>query len=151
MSELSAIAVPPNEGRVLRAFGEAVTVYLGGAETRGRYTSFVEETPPGGGPPPHYHDREDEWFFVLEGRAAFLLEDAWEEMPVGTVVFVPRRTVHTFTNPGELPLRLLVHTAPSGFEIFFERCAEEFARHDPPDMDRIFEISAEHGIHFVTQ
>ena len=150
MSESPAIVVPPDAGRVLHAFGEEVVIHLGGAETGGRYTSFMETTPPGGGPPPHYHDNEDEWFYPLEGRAEFLLDGAWQEVPTGTVVFVPRQTVHTFRNAGDMPLRMLVHIAPSGFETFFERCAGEFARNDPPDMDRVVAIAAGHGIHFVT-
>jgi len=44
---------------------------------------------------------------------------------------------------------MLIHTAPSGFETFFARCAEEFAKPNPPDMSRIVEISAEHGIHYT--
>jgi mannose-6-phosphate isomerase-like protein (cupin superfamily) len=149
MRELAAMAVRPEEGRVLRAFGEEVTVYLGGAETEGRFTSFVEVTPPSGGPPPHYHEAEEEWFFPLEGRVEFFLDGTWEEVPLGTVVFVPRGTVHTFRNCGDGPLKMLIHTSPAGFETFFERCAQEFAKPDPPDMDRIVQISAEHGIHFV--
>jgi hypothetical protein len=38
----------------------------------------------------------------------------------------------------------------SGFEKFFARCAEEFAKPgEPPEMERLIEIGAEHGIHFV--
>lgn len=151
MSELNPMIVRPNQGKVLRAFGDEVTVCLGGAETGGKFTCFVVVTPPGGGPPPHYHDAEDEWFFPLEGRAEFFLEGTWTEVPTGTVVFAPRRSVHTFRNAGEEPLKTLIHTTPSGFETFFERCANEFAKPGPPDMDRIVEIAAEHGIHFVTE
>jgi mannose-6-phosphate isomerase-like protein (cupin superfamily) len=151
MADLSSLKVPPSAGRVLHAFGEEVTVYLGGAETGGKFTSFAELTPPGGGPPPHYHLQEDEWFFPLEGRVEFLLDGKWDEVPLKTMVFVPRGTVHTFRNPGDQPLKMLIHTSPSGFEVFFERCAREFAKPGPPDMGRILEISAEHGIHFVTE
>ena len=104
MSELLSMTVRPHEGKVLLAFGEEVTVYLGSAETGGKFTSFVEVTPPGGGPPPHYHENEDEWFFPLEGRAEFFLDGTWKEVPIGIIVFVPRGTVHTFRNPGETPL-----------------------------------------------
>jgi hypothetical protein len=45
---------------------------------------------------------------------------------------------------------MLITTAPSGFETFFTRCATEFANPAGPDMQRIMEISAEHGIHFAT-
>jgi len=86
---------------------------------------------------------------VLEGRAEFLKDDAWFEVPVGTAVFTPRGVVHSFRNAGDRPLRMLVHTAPSGFETFFARCAEEFAKPGPPDMNRLAQIAGEHGIHFV--
>jgi mannose-6-phosphate isomerase-like protein (cupin superfamily) len=145
----STCVVLPSSGKVMQAFGDEITVHLGAAETGGKYTMFSAVTPPGGGPPPHYHANEDEWFFVLEGRAEFFKDNAWAEVPIGTVVFSPRGVVHAFRNPGDKPLRMLVHTAPSGFEVFFARCAKEFARPGPPNMPRLVEIAAEHGIHFA--
>ena len=55
-------------------------------------------------------------------------------MPIGSAVFMPRGVVHTFRNSGDKPLKMLIHTAPSGFEILFARCAEEYAKPNPPDM-----------------
>lgn len=145
----STCVVPPSGGKVIRAFGDEITVHLGAAETGGKYTMFTVVTPPGGGPPPHYHLNEDEWFFVLEGRAEFFKDNVWAEVPVGTAVFTPRSVVHAFRNPGDKPLRMLMHTAPSGFENFIARCEEEFAKPGAPDMARIVGIAAEHGIHFA--
>ncbi len=141
--------VPPAAGRVIRAFGDEVTICLGAAETDGRYALFTVVTPPGGGPPPHFHANEDEWFLVLEGRVEFLKGGTWVEAPVGSVVFTPRGVVHAYRNRGDGPLRMLVHTSPAGFETFFSRCAEVFARPGPPDTARLVAIAAEHGIHFV--
>jgi mannose-6-phosphate isomerase-like protein (cupin superfamily) len=141
--------IPPSGGRTMCAFGDEVTILLGAAETGGRYTMFTSTTPPGGGPPPHYHLNEDEWFLVLEGQAQFLKDGQWLEAPMGTTVYSPRGVVHTFRNPGKTPLRMLVHTAPCGFETFFARCEAECKRSGPPDMQRIVQIAGEHGIHFV--
>ena len=141
--------VPPSGGQVIRAFGNEITIHLSAAETDGKYTLFTDVTPPGGGPPLHYHLNEDEWFFILEGRAEVYKDNVWAEVPVGTVVFSPKGVVHAFRNPGDKPLRMLIQTAPSGLENFFARCAEEFAKPGPPDMKRIIEISTEHGIHYV--
>jgi hypothetical protein len=44
---------------------------------------------------------------------------------------------------------VLVSMSPAGFETFFSRCAEEFVKPGGPAMQRIVEISAEHGIYFV--
>jgi hypothetical protein len=46
---------------------------------------------------------------------------------------------------------MLISTSPAGFELFFARCAEEFKKPDGPDINRVVEISAEHGIHFVRE
>lgn len=148
-SKLAARIVPPTPSRVLRAFGEEVHLHLTGEETGGQQALWTEITPPGGGPPPHYHLREDETFVVLEGRVSFYKDGQWEEVVPGTVAFMPRGAVHTFKNVGATPLRMLISTAPAGFEIFFARCAEEFAKAGAPNMERIIAISAEHGIHFV--
>ncbi|KAB2675594.1 MAG: cupin domain-containing protein [Verrucomicrobia bacterium] len=146
---LHPVVVLPGTGKVLRAFGDEITVHLGGADTGGEFAMFTDVTPPGGGPPPHYHRNEEEWFLVLEGRVEFFRDGAWGEVPVGTTVFIPRGLVHTFRNCGDTPLKLLIHTKPAGFEVFFGRCADEFAKPGPPDMARIVGIAAEHGIHFV--
>ena len=120
-------ALPPafanlSEGRVLRAFGEEIIIHLDSESTGGKLNVWTELTPPAGGPPPHYHENEDEWFVVQEGRVEFFSDGKWTELT----------------------------TAPGGFDRYFARCAEEFAKGGAPDMERIVAISAEHGIHFVT-
>ena len=86
---------------------------------------------------------------LQEGRVSYFVENSWMELGPGGVVFAPRGTVHTFRNVGDKPARQCVLTTPFGFENFFARCALEFAKPGGPDMSRIEQISAEHGIHFV--
>jgi quercetin dioxygenase-like cupin family protein len=145
----TSVIVAPEEGRVLAAFGEEVTILLSGEQTGGRQTMWLETTPPGGGPPLHFHINDDETFHVLEGRVAFFQNSKWEEVGPGGSAFVPRGQLHTFQNVGDTPSRMLLSTAPAGFEVFFGRCAEEWAKPGGPDMPQIFAIAAEHGIHFV--
>jgi quercetin dioxygenase-like cupin family protein len=138
------------EGKFVHAFGDTIIFKLTGTETEDRLTLWINITPPGGGPPPHYHTGEDETFLVQEGEVEFFIDGQWKPAAVGSVVFAPRNGIHTFRNVGKTSSRMLIFTQPSGFENFFMRCAEEFARTGGPDMDRIVAISAEHGIHFVT-
>ncbi len=149
MSDKSAAIVRQNDARVLRAFGLEITILLDGERTGGALTMWTEITPPGGGPPPHYRLNEDETFHVIEGRVAFLLDGEWNEVGSGGTAFMPRGIVHTFKNVGDQPSRMLNMTTPSGFEKFFARCADEFAKPGEPDMSRIVEIGTEYGIHFV--
>jgi quercetin dioxygenase-like cupin family protein len=126
-----------------------MTLHLGGKETGGKFTIWTNVTPPGGGPPPHYHITEDEWFLVIEGNASFLKDGEWTEVPAGSAVFMPKGSIHAYKNVGQTPLKQVITTTPSGFEMFFSRCAEEFAKPGGPDMKRIVAISAEHDIHYV--
>jgi quercetin dioxygenase-like cupin family protein len=150
MSQKSGMIMRQDEARVLRAFGEEVMIHLDGERTGGKLTMWTEITPPGGGPPPHYHLNEDETFHVLEGRVAFLMDREWHDVGPSGTAFMPRGVVHTFKNVGDEPLSMLIMTMPSGIERFFARCAEEFAKPgEPPEMARLVEIGAEHGIHFL--
>ena len=151
MREKSGTIVRADEARVLHAFGEEVTILLDGEQTAGKLTMWTEITPPGGGPPPHHHVNEDEAFHVLEGRVAFLSAGEWHEVGPGGAAYMPHGVVHTFKNVGDQPSRMLISITPSGFEKFFARCAEEFAKAGGPDMARIVQIGAEHGIHFVQE
>jgi quercetin dioxygenase-like cupin family protein len=151
MGEKSGTISKQKDTRVLHAFGEEVTILLDGERTDGKLTMWTEITPPGGGPPPHYHAIEDETFHVLEGRVAFLSDGEWHEVRPGGAAYMPRGIVHTFKNIGDQPSRMLIMTMPSGFEKFFARCADEFAKPSGPDMSRIMQIGIEHGIHFLQE
>lgn len=133
---------------MLCAFGDEVTVLLGAGDTGGKLSLWTEVVPPGGGPPPHRHLREDEWFVVQEGTFSFFVLGEWRELGPGGAAFMPRASVHTFKNTGKTAGKLLIGTSPAGFETFFGRCAEEFAREGGPDMGRIMGIADEHGIEF---
>jgi quercetin dioxygenase-like cupin family protein len=142
--------VAPGKGRSVRAFGLELIFHLTGEQTEGRYVLATAIAPVGDpGPPIHYHDNEDECFVVQEGRMSFFIDGQWNEVEPGTIVFVPRTKVHSLKNVGDTPARVLFSALPSGFEIFFARCGEEFQKPGGPDMARIVEIAAEHGIHFV--
>ncbi|HEY5778206.1 MAG TPA: cupin domain-containing protein [Terrimicrobiaceae bacterium] len=146
ISELSPIVIPCGVGDVMHAFGEQVIVHLSGAQTGGKIALWTEITPPDAGPPPHYHLNEDEFFFVQEGKMAFLQDGQWEQVERGGW---PSCHARAFTLSRMSAMRR-AKCSLQRFEIFFARCAEEFAKSEGPDMERIVAISAEHGIHYVT-
>ena len=144
----SSLLVRSNEGRTLRAFGHAVVILLDGKQTDEKFTSFLNITPPGGGPGPHYHDREDEWFYIVEGRVSFFMNGTWTDLSPGDCVYSPRGSVHGFKNNTDQLIRVFINIAPAGFERFFAEVAEEWAQPEP-DMSRITAIGEKYGLHSV--
>ena len=108
--------VRPGEGNHLWVLNIHQTQKLTGDDTNGGLFIWEDRVPPEAGPPPHIHHAEDELFYVLEGRVAFFREDGVAEGEPGTLVFIPRGTVHAFKNIGETEARLLVMMTPAGFE-----------------------------------
>lgn len=144
-----AIIQQPGSGQDLHAFGNVLTVMLGGEQTGDSVAVTLEWTPPGGGPPLHVHSREDELFLVVEGQISYFANGAWTEVGVGGVAYLPKGAAHCYRNLGRSPSRHWIITLPSGFERFFAACAEEFARPGGPDPTRIVEIHQDHGIELL--
>ena len=142
----SSLLARANEGRMLHAFGHAIVVLLDGKQTGGKFTAFLNITPPGGGPGPHYHEREDEWFYIIEGRVSFLMNGTWTDLFPGDCVYSPRGSVHGFKNNTDQQIRVFINVAPAGFEHFFAEVAEEWARPER-DMGCITAIAEKYGLH----
>jgi mannose-6-phosphate isomerase-like protein (cupin superfamily) len=96
-----------------------VTILLDGNATGGAYTFFDELTDPGGGPPLHVHEREDEAYFILDGRFAFQVGEETRTVGPGEFVLAPRGVPHTFRNLEERPARKLALAWPAGLDRFF--------------------------------
>jgi len=147
------------KGYVLRA-GEGTQVWFldtrmsvkaGGEQTSGAFTFLEWSAPAGFGPPLHRHDREDEAFYLLEGRIEVDCGDnRWQAGP-GDFVFLPRGLPHAFV-VSDGPVRGLQITAPAGFERFIGelgRPAEGSGLPAPaqlPDVPTLIGVSRRYGI-----
>jgi quercetin dioxygenase-like cupin family protein len=128
--------------------GEKIHVLLSGQDTGGAYALFVDEVPPNGGPPLHIHQREDETFYVLEGKLVIQVAEEQFTVTAGYSAFLPRGVPHTFTNPGAETARALVVLTPSGLECFFIE-VELLVTQAEPDMTEILSIATKYGIEAV--
>lgn len=104
--------------RDLWVLGHRITLYK---DATGNLDLALGVTPPHvPGPPPHYHETYDELFLVLEGEMEFVVGKKVIKAKPGSMVDVPKNTVHTFSNAGSEPCKWFnVHT-PKGFSGFFE-------------------------------
>ena len=75
--------------------------------------------PGGPSPPPHLHEQHVESFYVLEGELAFTAAGRELHAEAGSWVQVPPGVAHTFSFPGDRPVRFLnVHTPSCGYGTF---------------------------------
>ena len=144
MKERSAAYLARNEGRTIRAPGGPVTHKVASGQTGWAYSLFERSVPPGEGDSPHIQHREDECFYVVEGEIEFLVGEEVVMSRAGSLVFVPRSTVHAFANTGATPARVLDVVTPGGTS---ERLLEEFGENlDAGDLYRIY---ARYGVEMV--
>src|SRR5919107_2049874 len=137
-----AIHIPQGEGKLVWFADELLTfkVDRDQSETVG---IFEDEVPPESGPPPHLHRSQDETHYVLEGQFEFVLGERKVNAGVGSVVYVPRTTVHAFTNIGTQKGKLLFIETPAGpVEQFLEEVGEPVSDPSSPpegelDMEKL--------------
>jgi quercetin dioxygenase-like cupin family protein len=147
--------VPPGGGRSLWVLGELVTYKVTSDQTGGAYSLFKVTTQSGGDVLPHVQHREDEAFYVLEGEYEFLVEGHTIRAGAGSLLYVPKGTLHAHKNVGEGAGRMLVGQTPGGlYEHFFEEVGEEVpsrvvvpsVKEVPPEAARIVMTAARYGI-----
>ena len=148
-------SVAPGEGERIWSVGETLTVKASGELTGGTLVLLESLVPPGGGPPPHIHTREDEFLYVLAGRLDVTIGDQLHALAPGGFAYVPRGTVHTFSNAGATASRILVGFTPGGIEVFFREAGLPATDDGPaPPVDngeiaRTLAAASKYGTHLV--
>jgi mannose-6-phosphate isomerase-like protein (cupin superfamily) len=137
----TAIHIPQGEGKSLWILDELLTFKVHHqSESVG---IFEDEVLPQTGPPPHLHRSQDETHYVLEGHFEFVLGERKVNAGAGSVVYVPRTTVHAFTNTGTQKGKILFIETPAGpLEQFLEEAGEPVSDpssppEGPPDLDKL--------------
>ncbi len=82
---------------------DVAEMFITGAQSGGTLGLYRQIIAPKSGPPAHIHRTEDEFFYVVSGSFNFKLGDRIASAPAGSIVFIPRGTVHTFENTGTEP------------------------------------------------
>jgi oxalate decarboxylase/phosphoglucose isomerase-like protein (cupin superfamily) len=91
---------------------------------------------------------------VLEGEYEFLVKGRTIRTGAGSLIYVPKGTLHSHKNVGENVGRMLVTQTPGGlYERFFEEVGKPADREaasldieDQPDMEKVVKVAAEYGI-----
>ncbi|HVA92681.1 MAG TPA: cupin domain-containing protein [Chloroflexota bacterium] len=120
---------------------ELITIKASGREIGNAFALMEDVTAPHGGAPVHVHTREDEAFYVVEGRFLFQRGDQEFTATPGMCVMLPKGIPHTYVNIGNGQGKLLVIAIPAGLEDFFAEAGQIGARPAaPPSKEQLGEL-----------
>lgn len=125
------------------------------AETTGGAFEVIEQLAAlGVSPLWHVHQREDEYFYVLEGRVTYYVGDQVIAAEPGVLVRLPKGVAHTFRVEGTEPARLLEIVSPAGLWGFFQEMGEPareliLPHMQPPDAAKLRSIATRYGIEML--
>ena len=95
-ASLGAYLIPSGMGHLFDFGDHRGRVKVSAEATAGAFLYMEIDVDRGSGVPPHVHSREDETFFILEGRFAFQIGDETVVANAGDTVFAPRRVAHAW-------------------------------------------------------
>lgn len=117
----------PQIGDRIRSFSDEIHVLF----TSASLDLFEFRSVAGGEPPLHVHQREDEWFYVLDGALTTYVDGRERQAGAGELLHLPRGVAHTFALDTPTA-RVLQVNAPGGFVAMFFAIAAVFADRDMP-------------------
>jgi quercetin dioxygenase-like cupin family protein len=92
------------------------------------------------GPPAHQHGLFEHAWYVLDGNLNVLIDGQTSVIGKGGFVFIPKRTIHAFSNESDTVTKLLVIDTPGGFENYYEDLQSAFGNGETVDQELIREI-----------
>ena len=111
-SKPTSIFVPP-----LKSTSQpGTTVRISSRQTDGAYCVCEMTTMPGDGVSLHVHDRDEEFYYILEGAYEMQAGDERFTAKAGSMVVIPRDVPHQFRNAGDVPAWALMIFRPGGFD-----------------------------------
>jgi mannose-6-phosphate isomerase-like protein (cupin superfamily) len=129
---------------------DAITAKISSADTEGRYSVLELNTPPGRGPALHIHPSQNEWFFLLRGSIGLQCGKERVVLNAGDSYLAPMGVPHAYVTLGTDTARILNLFDPAGqMEGFFKEYARLLSMPGPPDMQKLNELSEQHGMKVV--
>ena len=136
-TRLEPVAYAPGEAPALYWSRELLRQELAtGEQTGGRFALTETTTDAGYASPFHVHHDDDEAIYVLDGVIDLYLGDEVHEGRAGAWFFMPREIPHGYFVRPEGPARMLILTAPAGFDRFFHDYGQPL-ENGPPEQPAI--------------
>jgi mannose-6-phosphate isomerase-like protein (cupin superfamily) len=142
---MKPVLLKAGEGERLAVGAASIVIKATGDDTGGTFYLGETEVPPGfPGPPLHVHDRLHDMFLVIEGTLTLRLGDEEQRVEAGTFVCIPPGVVHTFSNPGDTPVRFFNFNTPAGWESYMRDLAAAASEGRTPTPEEIGRIASKY-------
>jgi quercetin dioxygenase-like cupin family protein len=140
-----AIIARPETGETFSAFGSSLTFKVTTDKTADRIGIYaIEMDAFAKGPKLHFHREMDETFIISEGVLTVLTADGATEARAGTIVYIPRGTVHGYNNNSADKVKMTMIFSPGhNREDFFRRLYKGLEE-QPEDLSFFQQLYEEH-------
>jgi quercetin dioxygenase-like cupin family protein len=148
-----AVAKTPSESQAIWMLGGLYEVLLSSDETGGETTVVQFTIPVGAAPPLHIHDA-DETVYVIDGTLTYHIGGETYEGGPGSIFHIPAGVEEFFEPTSRLKIIGVYHGGT--MDKFFAEAGEPAPRREvppaptaPPDVERLAEIGARHGLQLI--
>jgi len=145
---LQPAIVSREQALAIKPFGIDMRILLSTEATGGAISVIMAWHKPGEGPPDHVHFDQEEMFFIVEGTYELTVGGQTSTAGPGTIVFIPRTTVHRFKNIGDTTACMLDWSLPGGQDRYFTAMAE-VAAGDTFSGEKMREINKRFNTNFL--
>ncbi len=146
----------PGQGSSYWVLGDLYTLKATGEETGKSYALTEILVQPQSATPPHIHHREDEAFYIQEGKVEFQLGDRTIVATPGTFLHSPKGQLHSFKNISSKPAKMLCWVTPAGLEQFFAEVGVPLEERSPSppavspaDIETIMATAPKYGLEII--
>ncbi len=129
-----------------------MTIKAGGDKTGGAL-GLLDFKTPAGQTPLHVHHKEDEGWYLLEGKVTCTCGDESTSIEPGGFIWLPRDIPHRLRF--ETECHLLQIAIPAGLEVFHKQMGQPAPRIELPppgqvlDTEKYKRLAAEHGLEII--
>ena len=124
--------------------------FLRGEQTGNAYSMTEIVFQPGGqGTPLHVHHREEELYYVIEGKLEAQVGDQQVTLEAGGSVLLPRGVKHKVYPVGEAVTRVLMVITPPGLENMLSELDK--LNKDGLDLEAVSRLASEYGVDILPE
>ncbi len=140
-----AVIVPSTRHEQFQSHGNKLKVIVPTSVTNNQYGLYdIEMEPKARGPKLHYHKLMDETFIIREGTLTVLTAGGETKVQAGTVIYVPRLSVHGYHNDSDTVVKMTMIFNPGlNRETFFKEMYQMLDER-PDDLEAFKKLYLEH-------